>query len=172
MNNHFIHVGSGVAPLQHALKLFISPRIQIDRLDFADVCAHATVNTRASASLVSARHLTYSISGCLPNADEDAQVPTGPSRVCRHLSASMSHRSICLVRLFLLQSAQLLLPSNLTKLFNVCWFCIVLSGPAGLRDMAAVVRRLVGGVVCGVAILNCSTKSECNCARGCRGVWL
>jgi hypothetical protein len=29
-----------------------------------------------------------------------------------------------------------------------------------------------GGVVCGVATLNCSTKSECNCARGCRGVWV
>lgn len=138
-NENLVHVGPGVAPLQHALKLLIGPRIQIDRLDSADVCTHTTVNTRASTSVVSKHNPIHDSSGCLPNADEDAQVPTGPSRVCRHLLAShVPSQCLYLVRLFLLQSAQLLFPSNLTKLFNVCWFCIVLSGPAGLRDMAAV----------------------------------
>jgi hypothetical protein len=58
-DRYFIHVGSGVAPLEHALKLFIGPRIQIDRLDSADVCTHTTVNTRASACLVSKSGLTH-----------------------------------------------------------------------------------------------------------------
>jgi hypothetical protein len=161
MDRQFIHVSSSVAPLEHTLELFVGPRIQIDRLDSADVCAHTTVDTRASASLVSKHVLIHSSSDCLPNANENAQVPTGPSRVCRHLSASTSCHSVSnVVRLFFLQSAQLLFPSNLTKLFNVDWFCIVLSGPAGLRDMAAVVRGLVEVSCARVVMLNCSTRNK------------
>lgn len=51
----FVLVGSGVAPLQHALELLVGPRIQVDRLDSADVRTHTTVNTRASTCLVSKR---------------------------------------------------------------------------------------------------------------------
>jgi len=50
------------------------------------------------------------------------------------------------VRLFFLQSAQLLLPSNLTRLFKVDWFWAVLSGPALIRrDMigAAKIKDLI-----------------------------
>jgi len=39
-----------------------------------------------------------------------------------------------LVRLFLLQSAQLLLLSNFTKLLSVCWFCAARSAPGLVRD--------------------------------------
>jgi len=95
MKNRIL-VGSGIAPLQHALKLLVGPRVQIDGLDSADMCAHTTVNTRASASLVSELDLIHGSSSCSPNADEDAQIPTGPSRVCRHLSASVLCRSVCI----------------------------------------------------------------------------
>ena len=55
MSEDFVLVGSGVAPLQHALKLLVGPRIQVDRLDSTDVRSHTTVNTRASIGLVSKR---------------------------------------------------------------------------------------------------------------------
>lgn len=159
-------VGSSVAPLQHALKLLVGPRIQINGFDSADVCAHTTVNTRASTLLVSEEASTGIGHSCLPDANKDAQVPAGPSRVYRDLSAStiLAPRP-CIIRLFLLQSAQLLFPSNLTKLFNVCWFCIVLSGPAGLRDMMAAVKRAEEVVeLCGcVAEVK---QSDWYCARG------
>jgi hypothetical protein len=45
------------------LKLLVRPGIEVDRLDFADVRAHATVYARAS------------------NAYEDTEVPASPSRV-------------------------------------------------------------------------------------------
>lgn len=32
-----------VAPFQHTLQLLVGPGIEVDRLDFADVRAHATV---------------------------------------------------------------------------------------------------------------------------------
>lgn len=54
-NEDAVLVGSGVAPLQHALKLLVGPRIQVDRLDSANVRAHATMNTRASTCLISKR---------------------------------------------------------------------------------------------------------------------
>ena len=34
-----------IAPLQHALQLFVRPRVQVDRFDSADVRSHATVYT-------------------------------------------------------------------------------------------------------------------------------
>lgn len=44
--------------------------------------------------------------------------------------------------LFFLQSAQLLLPSNFTKLFSVCWFCAARSALGlGRLDMVVVVRE-------------------------------
>jgi len=47
----------------------------------------------------------------------------------------------CYVRLFFLQSAQLLLDSSLTRLFSVALFCSTrLSAAALLRDMVAFYR--------------------------------
>lgn len=56
-------VRSCIAPSYHALKLLIRPRIKINRLDPADMCSHSTVNTGTS------------------DADEDAKIPAGPSRM-------------------------------------------------------------------------------------------
>jgi len=61
-------VRPGVAPLQHALQLFVCPGVEVDRLDFADVRAHTAVDARAA------------------NAHEDTEVPAGPSRVCTVVS--------------------------------------------------------------------------------------
>jgi hypothetical protein len=47
-------VGSGIAPFQNILYMFIRPRIQINRLHSTDMGAHATVDAGA------------------PNTDEDA----------------------------------------------------------------------------------------------------
>jgi hypothetical protein len=47
----YILVGSGIAPHEHALHLFIGPGIQVDRLYFANVRAHATVDARAAVGL-------------------------------------------------------------------------------------------------------------------------
>lgn len=47
------------------------------------------------------------------------------------------------LRLFLLQSAQLLLPSSLSRVLMVCWFCAARSAAAlggALLDIAPVVR--------------------------------
>lgn len=67
-----ILVRARIAPAQDALQLFVGPRIQIDRLDSANVRAHATMDARAA------------------DADKDAQVPTGPSRICSSWSESSS----------------------------------------------------------------------------------
>lgn len=56
-------VGPRITPFQHALELFIGPRVEIHRFDPTDMSAHAPVNTRAA------------------NANEDADVPGSPSRI-------------------------------------------------------------------------------------------
>lgn len=53
-----------VAPVEDALHLFVGPGIEVDRFDFADVHAHATVDARAA------------------DANEDAEVPACPARIC------------------------------------------------------------------------------------------
>jgi hypothetical protein len=58
-----VFVGASIAPAQDALQLLVCPRVEVDRLDFADVGAHAAVDSGAT------------------DADEDAEVPAGPSRV-------------------------------------------------------------------------------------------
>ena len=48
------------------------------------------------------------------------------------------------LRLFLLQSAQLLFDSNFTRLFRVCWFCAARSAPGFCRlDISVVVLQQV-----------------------------
>ena len=58
-------VGAGISPAEDALELLVGPGIEVDRLDSADVSAHAAMDARAT------------------DADEDAEVPTSPSRVCK-----------------------------------------------------------------------------------------
>lgn len=60
-----VFIRARVAPAQDTLKLLVRPRVQIDRLDSADVGAHAAVDAGAA------------------DADEDADVPARPSRVYR-----------------------------------------------------------------------------------------
>lgn len=62
-----------IAPLQHALQLLVRPGVEVDRFDFADVRAHATVDARAA------------------DAYEDAEVPAGPARVCIVVSLGSLH---------------------------------------------------------------------------------
>ena len=50
-------VRSSIAPTNHTLELLISPGVEINRLDSADMCAHAAVDAGAS------------------NADKDTQIP-------------------------------------------------------------------------------------------------
>lgn len=50
------------------LDLFLRPLVQIDRLDLGDVDPEVPVDAGTA------------------DADEDAQVPRGPSRTCRHES--------------------------------------------------------------------------------------
>lgn len=45
-------VRPGIAPLQHALELLVRPRIQVDRFDATDMCAHSTMYTGASRGSV------------------------------------------------------------------------------------------------------------------------
>lgn len=122
-------IGTRVAPAQDALKLLVGPGVEVDRLDAADVGAHSSVDARAS------------------NADEDAEVPGGPSRVCQQSELVIERKQRDLrersLRLFFLQSAHSLLASNFRRLLMVDWFCIVRStaGFGGLRDMVACLAR-------------------------------
>jgi hypothetical protein len=112
-------VRTGITPLQHALQLLVCPCVEIDRFDFRDVRAHAAVNSRAS------------------NAYEDAEVPTGPSRVCVAVSIRIRlWRNRFRLRLFLLQSEHVLLLSSLTRFLSVARFCSARSAAGlGRRDM-------------------------------------
>jgi hypothetical protein len=56
-----VFVGPCVPPSQYTLKLFIGPRIKVDRFNSADMCTHSTVDARAA------------------DADKNAQIPTRPS---------------------------------------------------------------------------------------------
>jgi len=58
-----VFVRARIAPAEDASELFVGPGIEVDRLDSADMRAHATVDART------------------PDADKDAEVPTSPSRV-------------------------------------------------------------------------------------------
>jgi len=71
--------------------------------------------------------------------------------------------------LFFLQSAQLLLPSNFTKLFSVCWFCAALSAPGfGRRDICSAVAKWcdcslslrLWGFQCRRCVLDCCLASS------------
>jgi len=73
------------------------------------------------------------------DTDEDPKVPAGPSRI--YVKGQLIGKG-CIgrwwwLRLFFLQSAQLLLLSNLTSVFSACWFCAALSaaGFGARRDM-------------------------------------
>lgn len=59
-----VFVCARIAPAENALHLFIGPGIEVDRLDSADMDAHASVDAGAA------------------NADEDAEVPACPARIC------------------------------------------------------------------------------------------
>lgn len=115
-----------IAPVQDALHLLVGPGIEIDRLDFADVDAHTSVDARAA------------------DADEDAQIPACPSRICAAvvLETGYGERQsvrdeVQDIRLFFLQSEHILLGSNLRSDFIVAWFLAALSaaGLGGRRDM-------------------------------------
>jgi hypothetical protein len=56
-------VRSIVAPFQNILQLLICPSIQVDRLDSADMCSHASVDARTAY------------------ADEHTEIPAGPPRM-------------------------------------------------------------------------------------------
>ncbi len=56
-------VGTCIAPTQDALQLLVGPGVQVDRFDSADMGAHSAVDAGAA------------------DADEDAEVPAGPSRI-------------------------------------------------------------------------------------------
>src|ERR1700722_17078485 len=48
------------------------------------------------------------------------------------------------LRLFLLQSAQLLFDSSFTRLFRVCWFCAARSAPGFSRlDISVVLQQVL-----------------------------
>ena len=66
--------------------------------------------------------------------------------VFKDLSMEFIHRGTRkkrnVLRLFLLQSAQLLFDSNFTKLFRVCWFCAARSAPGFSRlDISVVLQQ-------------------------------
>lgn len=58
-----ILIGPRIAPSHNTLQLFIRPRIEIDRLDSADMSPHAPMNARAT------------------DTNENAQIPRSPSRM-------------------------------------------------------------------------------------------
>lgn len=60
-----VFVCARIAPTEDALHLLLGPRVEVDRLDAADVGAHAAVDARAA------------------DADEDAKVPASPPGVCK-----------------------------------------------------------------------------------------
>jgi hypothetical protein len=131
-------VRPGVAPLQHALQLLVCPGVEVDRFDLGDVRAHAAVDTRA------------------PNAYEDTEVPAGPSGVYVVVSWCARPR-LCWrsIRLFLLQSEHVLLPSSFTRFLSVARFCSARSAAGlGRRDIVGVEvvcvegAWSVGGRVC------------------------
>lgn len=115
-------VRPGVTPLQHALQLLVCPGIEVDRFDFGDVRAHAAVDSRA------------------PNAYEDTEVPAGPSGVYVVISRCTRPQSCWRsLRLFLLQSEHVLLPSSLTRFLSVARFCSARSAAGlGRRDIVGV----------------------------------
>lgn len=115
-----------ITPVKNALHLLVGPGIEIDRLDTADVDAHASVDARAA------------------DADENAQVPACPSRICAIVVSETSGGGRDLryiddvdIRLFFLQSEHILLGSSLSSDFIVAWFLAALSaaGLGGRRDI-------------------------------------
>ena len=75
-----------VSPSQHALQLFICPRVQVHGFDSTDVCTHPAVNAGTS------------------NTDKDTEIPTRPSwmfvllAVCTTLVAFQLHQAFeCLL---------------------------------------------------------------------------
>ena len=128
-----------ITPLQNALQLLVGPRVEVNRLDSANVRSHTTVDTRASVYIRLARG-REEVAG--DGAAYRMQMKM-PKFQLAHRGSAESQNSCdsCPgqgldVRLFLLQSAQLLLASSFTRLLSVWRFCSARSAAGlGRRDM-------------------------------------
>lgn len=59
-----VFICARISPAENALHLFVGPGIEVDGLDSANMDTHASVDARAA------------------DADEDAEVPACPARIC------------------------------------------------------------------------------------------
>ena len=121
-------VCSSITPVQHALKLFIRPCVEVDRLYSTDMRSHAAMYPRASDRLVSMGVcflqgvMPYRMQTKIPRFQEAHRGSVALKSV-RH-SVRFRSRKILRInrRLFRLQSAHCLFVSSLSKLLMVCWF--------------------------------------------------
>jgi hypothetical protein len=115
------------------------------------VRAHAAVNTGASKERKRESWLSRVV---VPYTYEQAQVPAGPAGVCFALALPAPIADGAHIRLFFLQSAQLLFDSSLTRLFSVARFTSARSAAGlGRRDM-------VGRVSCARKVVLASAGSR------------
>lgn len=116
-----------IPPSQHALQLLIRPSVQVHRFNPAYVCAHSTMYARAPGSHERYSHrdrsIPYRMQTNIPRfqlahrgSEVRQKVSNLPLPVCSKYNKDIQPY----LRLFLLQSAQVLFPSSFNSVLIVC----------------------------------------------------